>query len=126
MYNLHILLLIKPTMLIIYHNPTHYVGQPTRIVIGMFYFILTIIAILLGSSYPFWIIPGLVILFVTGLGPPGSTPTVVIVKNNTKTNSSKDEYQNSNNKNRNDKNRLVIDDLMIHNSPVAVFNHLMR
>ena len=107
------------------------IGQPTRMVIGLLYFLLTIISILLGASYPFWIIPGLVILFVTGLGPPGSAPAIVIVRNHTKSTGTglRDPYQNNNNTHRGggtDQDRMLIDDQMIHNSPIAVFNHLMR
>jgi len=80
----------------------------------------SVFAVIAGLEYPFWIVPALVILSVTGLGPPGGPPQVVLIRNNTTT-GVKDHRQNSNNSN--DRTSVIVEDT---HSPTAVFNHLLR
>eukprot|EP00600_Ochromonadales_sp_CCMP1393_P000658 CAMPEP_0174985650 /NCGR_PEP_ID=MMETSP0004_2-20121128/18462_1 /TAXON_ID=420556 /ORGANISM="Ochromonas sp., Strain CCMP1393" /LENGTH=1154 /DNA_ID=CAMNT_0016238327 /DNA_START=65 /DNA_END=3529 /DNA_ORIENTATION=+ len=51
----------------------------TRFIAGSCFFIVTVLSVVVGISYPIWVVPALVIVFVIGTGPPaGSTPEVVL------------------------------------------------
>jgi hypothetical protein len=102
-------------------------GTTTRIVFGTAFFGLCCFSIILGASYPFWIVPALVIVFVLGTGMPGQPQQVVLLKRKsgpaTSANSSNYALQPNYNVYSN-QDRVVVGDL--EPPLVAVFNHLMR
>ena len=50
----------------------------SRVVWGCSFFLLTVIAIVLGVEYPFWLIPCLIFVFGLGTGYPGGSQQVVL------------------------------------------------
>lgn len=65
------------------HTAAFEFGSATRLFLGLFFFILSVLAIVVGSEYPFWLLPSLVIVFTVGTGIPGGV-TQVILKNKSK------------------------------------------
>ena len=59
---------------------TFVLEESARILLGSGFFIVTVISITLGHSYPFWLIPAFVILFTLRTGVPTSTVIVVSVQ----------------------------------------------
>ena len=59
---------------------TFVLEESARILLGSGFFIVTVISITLGHSYPFWLIPAFVILFTLRTGVPMSTVVVVSVQ----------------------------------------------
>jgi len=59
--------------------PTHLdaLDEPTRVILGLGFLVITATAVVLGPGYPFWIAPGLVLVFMAGFGPPGNTTVAV-------------------------------------------------
>ena len=103
-------------------------GVATRLIIGSSFFLITCFSVILGLSYPIWIIPALVILFILHTGPPASPPQIVLLKhkshtsntsNNSKNYTLKPSYNSYNNQ-----DRQVVGEL--EPPLVAVFNHLFR
>ena len=102
-------------------------GMPTRVIAGGTFFLLSCFAVILGVSYPFWIIPALMIVFVLGTGVPGPPPTVVLMKHKHstgKSNSSSKYATVAKRQGYGREDREVVDDA--EPARVAVFNHLMR
>eukprot|EP01032_Pedospumella_encystans_P024787 gene24787-28017_t len=102
-------------------------GTPTRVIAGGTFFLLSCFAVILGVSYPFWIIPALMIVFVLGTGVPGPPPTVVLMKhkhNTGRSNSSSKYATVAVRQGYGREDREVVDDA--EPARVAVFNHLMR
>jgi hypothetical protein len=103
-------------------------GAPTRIAFGTTFFLVSCFAVILGVSYPFWIVPALGILFVLGTGMPGSPPTVVLMRSKHATgkssNSSSKYATQPQHRNFSSSDREIIDEL--EPARMAVFNHLMR
>ena len=77
----------------------------SRIFIGFSFFIITVAAIVLGHSYPFWLVPALVIIFTVGTGPPGGTTQVVLTKNEKSNTGSSDKKNNDNDNSNNSDNK---------------------
>lgn len=91
----------------------------TSILLGIGFFILTVLAIILGADYPFWIVPALVIVFVVGTGTPGGRTQVVLSaakKASELGDFGAHKTQNSNNQ--------ITGPLI--SSPIAHFNHLFQ
>ena len=61
-----------------FHILNHKIDQFTRIVLGLMFFIISSISVVLGITYPFWILPGLVIYFCLGEGMPGGGDILVM------------------------------------------------
>lgn len=101
-------------------------GAWTRIAFGTTFFLVSCFAVILGVSYPFWIVPALGIVFVLGTGVPGPPPTVVLMKrkHSTKTNSSSNYASQSSSRLLGSDDRQIVEDL--EPARLAVFNHLMR
>jgi Ciliary basal body-associated, B9 protein len=59
------------------NHVTYALEQGARIFLGSSFFIITVISIILGLSYPFWLVPALVILFTLGTGIPAGGVEVV-------------------------------------------------
>ena len=59
---------------------TFVLEESARIFLGSSFFIITVISIILGQSYPFWLVPAFVILFTLRTGVPMSTVVVVPVQ----------------------------------------------
>ena len=57
-------------------------GKGTRLMVGCLFFLITCLSVLLGVGYPFWILPGLVILFCIGTGYGGFTQQAVLIGRN--------------------------------------------
>jgi hypothetical protein len=96
---------------------------------GLSFFVITIVAIILGEQYPFWLVPALVILIMIGTGAPGGTIQIILKneKNSkTKKNSKnlKNEKNSKNKINYDENSKKVIGSLM--SVPVAHFNHLIN
>lgn len=102
-------------------------GAVTRIAFGTTFFLVSCFAVILGVSYPFWIVPALGILFVLGTGIPGPPPTVVLMKRkhgSGRSNSSSKYATQQASRSHGSEDRQIVEDL--EPSRVAVFNHLMR
>lgn len=56
---------------------TYALEQGARIFLGSSFFIITVISIILGLSYPFWLVPALVIIFTLGTGIPAGGVEIV-------------------------------------------------
>jgi Ciliary basal body-associated, B9 protein len=59
------------------NHVTYALEQGARIFLGSSFFIITVISTILGLSYPFWLVPALVILFILGTGIPAGGVEVV-------------------------------------------------
>jgi len=55
-----------------------YPSQGTRFLLGLAFFFTTVVAVILGEPYPFWIVPALGIVFIVGTGYPGGTTSLVV------------------------------------------------
>ena len=55
-----------------------YPSQGTRFLLGLAFFFTTVVAVILGEPYPFWIVPALGIVFIVGTGYPGGTTILVL------------------------------------------------
>ena len=116
----------------------------TRLFIGFSFYIITVVAIILGQSYPFWLVPALVILFTLGTGYPGGTIQVILRKNeskksmnnnntynNNKNNHNNDDKKNNDKKNINKTNTYTQNESQnrlvgpLISTTVAHFNHLL-
>ena len=60
------------------HSAAFEFGNATRVFLGLLFFVLSVLAIVVGSEYPFWLIPSLVIVFTIGTGIPGGVTQVVL------------------------------------------------
>jgi len=60
------------------HTTSFEFGNATRLFLGLLFFVLSVLAIVVGSEYPFWILPSLVIVFTIGTGIPGGVMQVVL------------------------------------------------
>lgn len=56
----------------------------TRTYFAVLFFIVSVIAVLLGPAYPFWIIPAVVVLFTLMTGLPGGPQSVLLTRKGTK------------------------------------------
>jgi hypothetical protein len=95
-------------------------GEPSRIIIGLSFFVVSVFSVIVGLEYPFWVVPALGILLVTGMGVPGGPPQVVLIRNTTTTTNSTIMKVNHQ---QNSRDRTPQVDT---HSPTAVFNHLIR
>ena len=96
-------------------------GEPSRIIIGLSFFVVSVFSVIVGFEYPFWVVPALGIFLVTGMGVPGGPPQVVLIRNTTTTNTAimKVDHQ----QNISDRTTPQVD---THSPTTAVFNHLIR
>merc|ERR1711871_137690 len=60
------------------------VDSTTRIYFAVLFFIISVIAVVLGPAYPFWIVPALVIFFTLMSGLPGGPQAVLLTRKGTK------------------------------------------
>jgi hypothetical protein len=92
--------------------------------------VITIVAIILGEQYPFWLVPALVILIMIGTGTPGGTVQIILKneKNSKKFKNTKKFKNEKNSKfskiNSDENSKKIIGSLM--SVPVAHFNHLIN
>lgn len=82
----------------------------TSLILSLSFFVLTVFSLLLGLSYPFWLIPAFVIFFIVGSGFPGGI-TQVLLKD-----------KNGNNSNSRFPHKTLAGPHI--SSPTANFNHL--
>lgn len=62
-----------------FHMLHHHGLDPvTRIVLGLLFFIISCLSVVMGISYPFWILPGLIVYFTLGDGMPGGGDILVM------------------------------------------------
>jgi hypothetical protein len=92
--------------------------------------VITVVAIILGEQYPFWLVPALVILIMIGTGTPGGTVQIILKneKNSKKFKNTKNLKNEKNSKiskiNTDENSKKIIGSLM--SVPVAHFNHLIN
>ena len=95
--------------------------EGTRLFLGTSFFLITVFSIILGQTYPFWLVPALVVLFTVGTGPPGGTAQVVLKV-------SKDSTAASGKKGttytQSEQESHLVGPLV--STPVAHFNHLIN
>ena len=97
-------------------------GEPSRIIIGLSFFVVSVFSVIVGLEYPFWIVPALGILLVTGMGVPGGPPQVVLIRNNTTTTNTNTAIMKVDHQQNISDRTPQVDT----HSPTAVFNHLIR
>ena len=96
--------------------------EGTRLFIGTSFFLITVFAIILGQTFPFWLVPALVVLFTVGTGTPGG-PTQVVLKVSKSSASDSGGKKGSTYSQSERQSRLVG---ALVSSPVAHFNHLIN
>lgn len=92
------------------HLPYSFDGL-SRFIWGCSFFLLTVISVVCGIEYPFWLIPCLIFTFGVGTGYPGG-PTQVCLKSSVKGCSSSHSAA-----------KMLVGDPITQ--PIAVFNHLI-
>jgi Ciliary basal body-associated, B9 protein len=96
--------------------------EGSRLFIGTCFFLITVLAIILGQTFPFWLVPALVVLFTVGTGTPGG-PTQVLLR------VSKGSAPGGGDKRGNTYTQSERDTRLagpLVSSPVAHFNHLIN
>jgi hypothetical protein len=97
------------------------------------FFIVTVISVILGAEYPFWLVPALVFLYTIGTGYPGGGPTqtVLVEDGNTvsnvksgKTRPETGRWSTTGKGGGRAGNRKAVGDLI--SAPVAVFNYMLN
>lgn len=66
-------------------NVPYSIDGITRMILGCGFFLLTVISVVLGPSYPFWIVPCFVILFTWLTGLPGGSGVQQVLLTRTST-----------------------------------------
>lgn len=94
----------------------------TRLFIGTSFFLITVFAIILGQTYPFWLVPALVVVFTVGTGTPGG-PTQVVLRVS-KSSASGSEGKKGCTYTQSERESRLVGPLV--SSPVAHFNHLIN
>ena len=89
--------------------------EASRVVWGCSFFLLTVIAIVLGVEYPFWLIPCLVFVFGLGTGYPGGSQQVVLRRPQPGTSGKEGSASSS--------GKVLVGPAVVY--PRAVFNHLI-
>ena len=79
--------------------------ESARIFLGSSFFIITVISVILGLSYPFWLVPAFVILFTLRTGVPMSTVVVVSVQDQ---DNKRKKHLNLNLKSNTNKNKISL------------------
>lgn len=97
-------------------------GEPSRIIIGLSFFVVSVFSVIIGLEYPLWVVPALGILLVTGMGVPGGPPQVVLIRNNTTTTTTNTAIMKVDHQQNSSDRTPQVDT----HSPTAVFNHLIR
>lgn len=109
---------------------SHAAMKITRLIVGSAFFIASVMAVVLGIGYPFWIVPALGILFVLGTGMPGGPPQAVLRKSHRDSTSSTISRQKENRiAKRVTYSKIVPQQCEVVGEtitePCAVFNHLL-
>ena len=56
------------------------IDEFSRLLLGTGFILVTVLAVILGPAYPFWIVPALVILFTLGTGCPGGGCQILLTQ----------------------------------------------
>jgi Ciliary basal body-associated, B9 protein len=96
--------------------------EGSRLFIGTCFFLITVFAIILGQTFPFWLVPALVVLFTVGTGTPGG-PTQVLLRVSKSSTPSRGDKKGNTYSQCERETRLAGP---LVSSPVAHFNHLIN